>query len=169
MPDTPIYNWPMPTVQGSTGTWGSELNALFTDHIETKVKEIEDLADEAMPKAGGEFTGQIEIETERLTVSNLGSVSGTTNIDLSAAHYFSLTRGGNTTLTLSNWPAGTHAFFVFLEITNGGAGAFTWPGGILWNTGVAPQLVATGVDGVVLFSRDGGSTIRGTHAYTRAS
>lgn len=159
----------MPTVQGSTGTWGTELNTLFDDHIETKVKAVEDKADAAMPKAGGEFTGQIDVMSERLNVINHGSVSGTVTINLSLAHYHSLTRGGNTTIAFSNWPATAHAFFVFLEITNGGAGTFTWPGGILWDGGVAPTLLVTGVDGVVLFSRDNGTTIRATHSYSRAA
>ena len=77
----------------------------------------------AMPKAGGVFTGNVDALGGRLKIKALGSVSGSQNLDLSAGNYFTLTSGGNLTLTPTNVPSGTtYAQFIFIRITNPGSG-----------------------------------------------
>lgn len=169
MPNTDIFGWPTPTVNGSTGTWGSELNDLFDDYIEETVNGIKTTADAAMPASGGAFTGEIEVTTERMTTLNKGSVSGTVNIDFEDATYQILTRTGNTTITTSNWPGDGRVGFMVLEVINGGSGTWNWPGAVVWDGGSAPSMRSSGVDVIVLFSRNGGTTIRGAHSYSSSS
>jgi hypothetical protein len=89
-----------------------------------------------------------------------GSVSGTTNIDMSAYSYYAHTLTGNTTYTVSNIPVGFTSFI--LELTNGGAYTITWPSYTKWNAGVSPTLTSSGgVDMIQFMTDDGGTTWRG--------
>lgn len=84
----------------------------------------------------------------------LGSVSGPVSINLSLGANAALTIGGAATLTFTNTPSNNTAQRAVLTITNGGAGAITWPAGIRWAgagvVGSAPTLVASGVEKVVI-------------------
>lgn len=168
MPNTDSRGWPMPVDGGSAGTWGAELNTLFDDHIEDDVDSIESTANAAMPKAGGVFTGEIEVKTERYNVVDKGTVSGSTSIDLSAADFQVATISGDTTFSFSGWPSSGKVEHVELEIHDGGSATVSWPSAIKWDGGSEPALQTSGVDVVVLYSRDGGTTIRGMHAYSRS-
>lgn len=169
MPNTDSRAWPMPTVGGSGGTWGTELNTLFDDHIEADVDAIETTANAALPKSGGVMTGEVEIKTERYATKDLGSISGTTDIDLSVADFQFGTIGGSTTFTFSGWPSSGKVEHVELELTNGGSSSVSWPAAVKWDGGSAPTLQNSGVDVLVFYSRDGGTTIRGMHAYSRSA
>lgn len=160
----------MPTVGGSGGTWGTELNTLFDDHIEVDVDAIEATADAALPKSGGVMTGEVETKTERFASVDKGSISGSVTFDLSAADFqFATVSGDLTSVTISNWPASGKVEFFTLELTNGGAHSITWPASIKWDGGNDPTLQSSGVDTLILYSRDGGTTIRGMHAYSFSS
>lgn len=167
MSTTDKYGWTMPTVGGSGGTWGTELNDLIDKEIEEQVKSNENTAAAALPKAGGVLTGEVEIKTERYASMDKGSMSGSTTFDLSAANFQFGTLGGDISVTFSNWPASGKAEFVTIEITNGGAHSISWPGAVEWDGGSAPALQSSGVDTLVFYSRDGGTTIRGMHSYSR--
>ncbi len=58
MPTTDNFEWAIPTVGGSTDTWGTELNLVFTTQ-DTDLQAIKDTADGALPLAGGALTGDI--------------------------------------------------------------------------------------------------------------
>lgn len=98
--------------------------------------------------------------TSSPTITGLKEVSvamGANNIDLSLGNLFTKTITGATTLTVSNVPAsGTVGYFI-LELTNGGAGAVTYPTGTKWSKGTAPTLTASGIDLLRFVTRDGGT------------
>jgi hypothetical protein len=159
----------MPTPGGSSGVWGTQLNALIDDHIEETVDGIKTTADAALPRAGGVMTGQLEILTERVETVNKGSLTGAVTINLAEGNFQYGTVTGNTTLSFSNWPASGKALFVILEIQNGAAFTITWPAAIRWDQNAAPTLQASGRDVIVLYSRDGGTTIRAVRSITSSS
>ena len=169
MPNTDSRGWPMPTDGGSAGTWGSELNTLFDDHIEADLDTVEATANAAMPKAGGVFSGEIEIKTERYAATDHGTTSGTVTLNLSNANFHFVTANGNITFAFSNWPSSGKVEHVELEITDGGAHSISWPASVKWDGGSAPSLQTSGVDTIVFYSRDGGTTIRGMHSYSRSN
>lgn len=170
MPDTDSRAWPMPTVGGSGGTWGSELNTLFDDHIEPDVDSIETTADAALPKAGGVLTGEVEIKSERYTLVDKGSISGSVSFDFAAANVQIATVSGDiTSISFTNVPASGDAAYLELELTDGGAHTITWPASVKWDGGSDPVLQSSGVDILVLRTRDGGTTWRGMHAYSNNS
>lgn len=165
MPVTDGYGWTMPTVGGSSGTWGTELNTLVDDEIEEQMEAVEATADAAMPKAGGSFGGEIDILTERYITNNKGSLSGAVTIDTDIAQVVLFTVTGNiTSMSITGLPAAPDAAWVTFEITNGGAFSITWDTAIVWDGGSPPTLLSSGVDLVVFYTRDGGTTIRGMHA-----
>lgn len=167
MPDTDSRSWPMPTVGGSGGTWGTELNDLFDDHIEADVDSIETTADAALPKSGGTMTGEVEIKTERYATADKGNLSGSVTFDLSVADFqFGTVTGDITSLSISNWASSGKVEHFELELTDGGAHDITWPSAIKWDGGSDPTLQSSGVDTLVFYSRDGGTTIRGMHSYS---
>lgn len=73
----------------------------------------------------------------------------------------SRTVAGAQTWTFSNPPAAGTVSARFLELTNGGTGAQTWPTSVKWEGGVAPTLTAAGLDILAFYTRDGGVTYRG--------
>jgi hypothetical protein len=86
--------------------------------------------------------------------------TGTITIDRSLGEVHRVQVGGNITLAFSNWAtAGTYSE-ILLEIVNGGAHTITWPT-LTWLTsgGTPPSLAASGTDFVVVFTRDGGTTL----------
>jgi hypothetical protein len=159
MADTANFEWPLPTPGGSAGTWGVELNAVF-DEIDTDLQAVKTTADGAMPKVGGVFTGEVEHTTTRNVVVNKGNMSGAQSLDLTAANVFYGTITGGTTISFTGWTS-AKAEFVVLELTNGGSASIAWPSGVRWDGGTAPTLRVTGVDVLVFYSRDNGTTIRG--------
>ena len=94
------------------------------------------------------------------TITGLKETSvamGANNIDLSLGNLFTKTIAGATTLTVSNVPAsGTVGYFI-LKLTNGGAGAVTYPTGTKWSKGTAPTLTASGIDMLRFITNDGGT------------
>jgi hypothetical protein len=59
---TTNYAWALPTVGASIGVWGTLLNALLGDDVagvDAVVKAVSVVANAAMPKAGGSFTGAV--------------------------------------------------------------------------------------------------------------
>jgi len=166
------YSWNLPTVGGSSGAWGTALNVIFGDDatgIDAVIKAVSDVADAALAAGGGTFTGEIKILTATYTAVNLGSMTGTSALDLDAADCFYGTVTGDVTISFSNVPVTGQFVFVVLEITNGGSQTISWPGTIKWPGGTAPVLTASGVDLITLYTRDGGTTWRGTMALEATS
>lgn len=170
MADTDIYQWPMPTPGGSAGTWGVELNALFDEHIEETVKAVEDKADARLPLTGGAVTGPLDVAATTGSAQSLGTISGSVTINLSQSDFFHGVYTGATTFTFTNWPA-DRAKFVVLELRRSGGGAsvqLTWPSALRWDGGVTPTLDNGRVGVFVLYSRNGGQSIRGVKVYDGA-
>jgi len=167
MPTTSNFSWTTPTVGGDAGSWGTILNDAIDD-IDSDLDAVKTTADAAMPKAGGTFTGQIKTKAETLTGVNKSSMSGATELDLDDGDCFYGTVTAAITVTVANWPSSGTFEFVLFEITDGGSETVTWPGAIAWHENTEPTLQASGVDAIILYSRDGGTTIRGVHVYTDA-
>jgi len=166
MADTSNFSWSKPVDGGSGGTWGSILNTLFDD-ADSDLNDVKTTADAALPKAGGVMSGEVELKTERYASVDKGNMSGSITFDLSAADFqFGTVTGDLTSVSFSNWPASGKVEWCEVELTNGGAHDITWPGAVTWDGGSAPTLQSSGVDVLTFYSRDGGSTIRGMHAYS---
>lgn len=159
------YNWNLPAVGGDTGAWGGMLNTIIGDDatgIDAVLKAVSDVANAALPKAGGTLTGLVKHKVSTNTVSNKGTMTGAVTLDLSANDFFYGTKSGAITFTWSNPPTTGTLIFFMLEITNGGsAGAITWPSGLEWVGGVEPTLQSTGVDLLLFYTYDAGATWRG--------
>ena len=107
--------------------------------------------------AGGRIDDPV-LRDVAYSVNALGSISGTTDIDLESGNMITATVGGVTTFTFSNAPAGG-GFLLFL--TNGGSAAVTWPASVDWEGGTAPSLTAAGLDLIVFLTADSGTTWHG--------
>jgi hypothetical protein len=96
--------------------------------------------------------------------------SGTFNIDVSSGAQQRIQNGGAFILTLSGWVASGLRGELLLEVVNGAAFAITWPT-INWikSDGTVTTtfsssgytLQASGTDFILLWTRDGGTTIYG--------
>ena len=161
---TTNYGWDLPTDGGDNGSWGSMLNAILGDDVtgvDAILKDVSDVADAAMPAAGGAFTGEVSMLTQTFTLSDLGNIVTTQELDLDAANFFYATVTGAVTISFTNVPSGV--VFVVFEITNGGSNV-SWPSSVKWPGGSAPTLTASGVDVITLYTRDSGTTWRATLA-----
>jgi hypothetical protein len=95
------------------------------------------------------------------THNQLGSGSGTRDINLTLGNFISATVAGVTTWTFSNPIASPAVTGFILELTNGGSAGISWPASVKWPGGTAPSLTAAGVDVLTFFTDDGGTTYRG--------
>lgn len=169
--NTTNYSWSKPDVNGSSGAWGGLLNTII-DSIDSIVKAVSDVANAALPKAGGTMTGELEVLTERYTTVDLGTIATNANfeLDLDAGNFFFGTVTAAVTLSFKSGtvPASSRFFAVVLEITNGGTNV-SWPTSVKWPGGTAPALQASGVDVVSMYTRDGGTTWRAALAHGDSS
>lgn len=163
------YDWDLPANGGSAGAWGNALNAIIGDDatgIDAVVKGVSNVADSALPKAGGTMTGEIEVKTDRYAVTDLASITGAKTVDLATARFFHGTVTGNATFSFTN-PPSTGKFMSFvLELTNPGAHTLTWPAAVKWPSASVPAWTASGVDVVAFYSYDAGTTWRGARVQT---
>lgn len=124
----------------------------------------------------GQLTRQMLIDCGH-TVLDKGSVSsGTATFDYTAGSVQTWTNGGAHTVAMSNWPPAGNLGEILLVGTNLGSATITWPT-ITWllpdgttTTSVATYLAAntgrttlqtSGVDQILLWSRDAGTTVYG--------
>lgn len=169
---TTNYNWNLPDVNGDDGVWGGLLRAIIGDDstgIDAVLQDISDVADAAMPAAGGVFTGNVKVLTQTYTLVDLGdSQTGAQTINLSLGNFFRVEHSGagTMTFTFSNPPASGDVEFFMLEIQ--GAGTVSWPASVSWPGGSAPSLGA-GVDVFSFYTRDGGTNWVGVHGIQDAS
>lgn len=156
MPTT-NYEWETPEVGGDQDQWGDELNDLF-EEIDAQVFAVEEVADAALPKAGGTMTGALKLKTAAAAHLSLGSVSGATELDLTDAQSFSATITGATTFSFTGAIAGDYSSGFVLKLTNAGAFTVTLPVNVKWPGGSAPDFTAAGVDVLVFLTFDNGTT-----------
>lgn len=140
MPDpTTNYAWDVPTVGGSSGSWGTLLNAVFDD-IDADLKAVENKT--------------------QLNRNDFGTTSGTKTMDLATNRYFTITPNGTVTFAFSNVPSGTLATGVIVRLSNSGGHTITWPASVKWPGGTAPSLATAGTHLVMLVTDDAGTIWR---------
>ena len=178
MATTTNYGWILPTVGSDVNVWGTVLNNLLNvdttaDSIDTVVKAISDIADAAMPKAGGIFTGDVEYAAGSRLIEDDANM-GALEADWALGNFFSKSlANGAQSITFTGYPSTGKVQFISLVLTQGGAGNSTvsWPAEVEWQDGAAPTLSVTGAgqDILTFFTRDGGTTVYGAHAITDPS
>jgi hypothetical protein len=85
---------------------------------------------------------------------------GSVGLDLSTANNFRRQFNGTSTITFNNPPASNAFGFTFV-VVNAGAYSITWPLNVDWAGGSAPILTSSGVDVLVFYTFDGGTTYLG--------
>jgi len=125
---------------------------------------------------GASLLGAADILTTDVAHVDKGTVStGTVTFDYAAAGSQRLQVGGGLTIALTNIPASGRRFTLLLELVNAGSAAVTFPtinwvkpDGTITTTLSAyltaisrPALQSAGTDFVLLWGRDGGTTIYG--------
>lgn len=164
---TTNYGWDLPTEDGDAGSWGNKLNEIFgnaTTGIDKKLKDVSDVANAALPKAGGAMTGRVDIKNEAYTLVNKGSMSGAVQLDCSAGNFFyGSTTGNITSVTLQNVPSGF--FCGMFEINAGGSHTVSWGAAWDWPGGSAPAQTASGRDLYVFYTYNGGTNIYASRAF----
>jgi hypothetical protein len=156
---TPTFGWQIPDQGTQSGVWGTN-TLTYMNAVDASVTTIQTTANNALPKAGGTSTGLVNQFTETVKLVAKGSLSGAVTLDLSTAQYFTITHTGAVVYTFSNPPAtATAAFPLMIRITNGAAGAITFPAGCKFPSGVQPVWSA-GTDLVAFISDDAGTTYR---------
>jgi hypothetical protein len=109
--------------------------------------------------AGNEFSEAVVFDSSGKHEA-VGTTASNKTFDVSAYASGSIEPTGNITIAFSNWPASGDAYFT-LEGTGLGDHTITWTG-VTWDGGAAPTLsTTTGVDKLVFFTRDAGTTTRG--------
>ena len=91
---------------------------------------------------------------------SITAVSGT-EVDCSAASYFTKTITGATTFTFANAPSGVAYAFTF-EVTLNGSNAITWPSSVKWPADTAPTITDGKTQVFVFLTDDGGTRWRGS-------
>lgn len=114
---------------------------------------------------------QWALQDVAMTYLDKGTVStGTVTFSFADASHQRLQVGGALTIAVNGWSPTNNSATLMIELVNGASAAITWPT-INWiksdgttttsfaSNGVTPQ--ASGTDFVVLWTRDGGTTIFG--------
>jgi len=122
-------------------------------------------------------TGASEAAAVKMTLNSTGGVkpvtyqetyvsksaASTVDCDLLTANHFAVTLDQNTTFTFSNPPAsGTSFAFTLIVTQHSTAVTLTWPGGVDWAGGSAPDAAGNNeVQAYGFITRDGGTTYYG--------
>lgn len=95
------------------------------------------------------------------TVNNLGSVSGTIDIDMNLGTLVVASLTNDTTFTVSNSAISGKVSSFTLELENGGSFITTFMSNTFWENGITPTLSTSGIDILTFYTRDGGVSWRG--------
>ena len=93
---------------------------------------------------------------------DLGTTSGTVNLDLSLSNDFTCTLNGNTTFNITNTPS-TGVVGFSLQLNGGGSYTVTFTNA-KYPAATAPALTAGGIDVITFITYDNGTSWRGTVA-----
>lgn len=96
----------------------------------------------------------------------LGSISGSTAIDLDDGDIVTCTITGNTTFTVSNLMSGavnTVSFYITWSASS--TPSITWPSGVVWDRGNTPGLNTTGSTLIMLETYDQGTSWIGVQSW----
>ena len=171
---TTNYSWALPIPDGSANVWGELLNTVLGDDatgVDAIVKAVSVVANAAMPKDGGIFTGDVEYAAgSRLTEDD--TIMGALEADWALGNFFSkVLSSGSQEITFANYPASGKVQFITLEVMQpaGGDGTITWPAAVAWQDGIAPTLSTTALrkDIFVFYTRNGGTNVVGAHSISQ--
>jgi hypothetical protein len=115
---------------------------------------------------GGNITATRLNASIRGKMQALGSISGSTTIDLDDGDIVTCTITGNTTFTVSNFMAGavnTVSFYITWSAAS--TPTITWPSGVVWDRGNTPGLNTTGSTLIMLETYDQGSNWIGVQSW----
>lgn len=135
---TANYGWTMPEVGASPATWGTKLNDFMGKTsgvlgVDAVLKAVSNVANAALPTAGGTVTGELiysRLRSVPVTLTNGTSVT----VDLSAGDIFTLdldqTPGATIYFNLTNRPTtGICRKLIVVKSNNAATGVFQPSGG----------------------------------------
>ena len=156
---TTTFGWVL-AIENTGTNWDNTTNNAF-ESIDSDLTIVKATADAAAARAGAVFTGENEFESTIYAQVDKGSVSGAQTLDLDggAGDHFKATATGAVTWTIDNWPASGKVQYLRLDLTNGGAGAQTFPAAVTFDGGTQPSFQTSGIDIIILTSSDNGTAI----------
>lgn len=96
---TANFGWNIPNVGADIGAWGSILNAALAEDggsgvpgIDAVLGDVQDLAEAALPKAGGSISGNLVVDG---SLTGNGPVRVANNLELTGGSIISLGSGNN--------------------------------------------------------------------------
>lgn len=101
------------------------------------------------------------VEIPEMDTYTLAVTSSTATLDLAEAQVFTINASANRTLSLVNVPGADRTMTVVLKLI-GNTGTITWPAGVEWSSGIAPELSPSYT--VVVLFWDGSSWVGSTGA-----
>ncbi|KPJ66519.1 MAG: hypothetical protein AMJ43_07755 [Coxiella sp. DG_40] len=156
---TPNLGITLPTVGGSTDSWGTENNtSISTFDSELGTRTID------QDYNGKELQNAL-VKKAYTKGYNLGNISGGVTIDYTNGNLqYGVLVGNITSVTISNLPASGNEAFLTLELTQDATGSRTITLGSAYKTQGGASIVLTtsanAVDELYLRTRDAGTTIK---------
>jgi hypothetical protein len=148
---------------GTSGTSGFPLTGTTNNGLLTYVDSPQGVQVESSILFDGttlSVVGNVASTTFRETFNDLGT-GGSVTIDLSTANNFRRQFNGTSTVTFIN-PPSTNAFGFTLVTVNAGTYVVNFPANVDWANGpTQPLLTASGVDVLVFYTFNGGTTYYG--------
>jgi hypothetical protein len=138
---------------------GADLSGAFAIRDETS--NVDRMVIDSSGNVGINTTSPVSKLSINGNYSISATAAGSGTIDCSSGNYFTRTITGTETITFANVPTTGNAYSFTLVLTNGGSAAITWGSTPKWPSGTAPTLTSSGVDILVFFTSDGGTTWRG--------
>ena len=166
------YGWDLPDVAADSGSWGGGLNDIIDD-IDTQLGLVSDVADAALPLAGGTMTGHQSQFTQSMATAAIATGSGTKTLDLEVAQAWvqTGTLSGAVVFDIVNVVAPTGEFdaIILSTVNAGNASSVSYKlegvgKSVKWQDGAAPTYTTDGEDIIVLFTADAWVSVYGVHA-----
>ncbi len=146
--------------------------------LDNRMGAVEIVADNALPKAGGTMTGNInfnnklaekpEIKNYSETLVKATGVTGTKTLDLSQGNVFDMTLSGATTFVFSNPSAsGKACSFTLIIRQPSTLRAVTFPASVKWDNDIMPDFATSKTAILCFVTTNGGARWYGVVSGTR--
>lgn len=156
---TDLNNFSVTTVATSAGvTVGTTLDVAGITSLNGAVN-VGNAAADTVTVTGTVVGAPFKTYTETQTAPTIGG--GALTLDCSLGTYFAVALNAACTVTISNAPATTRALGITIVFTaDGTIRAITWPGSVVWPSGIAPVMTGTNNkrDIITLITYNGGTT-----------